>query len=50
MGDCEFYGTCNCGKELAMIRPNQSFDVLAQAWERHVMTEVPDDERPGADL
>lgn len=41
-GDCELYGTCQCGKDLGSIRPNQSLDTtLAQAWERHVMTEVP---------
>ncbi|MDN3356049.1 hypothetical protein [Actinomadura sp. DC4] len=41
-GDCELYGTCQCGKSLGSIRPNHSIDTtLAQRWERHIMTEVP---------
>jgi len=50
IGDCEFHATCYCGKPLATTRPDQSFDVLAQAWERHVMTEVPLVERPGSEF
>jgi hypothetical protein len=45
LGDCEFPGSCSCGKPLGTIRPNQSTDILFMAWERHVMTEVPIDER-----
>ncbi|MFD5814353.1 hypothetical protein [Streptomyces sp. NPDC127038] len=41
-GDCEFYGTCQCGKQLGMVRPDRfRDDVFGAAWERHVMTEVP---------
>lgn len=41
-GDEELYGSCQCGRDLGSIRPNQSIDTtLAQSWERHVMTEVP---------
>jgi len=38
IGDCEFYAECGvCAKVLGMTRPDQSFDILAMAWERHVM-------------
>jgi hypothetical protein len=40
LGDCELYGTCQCGKPLGTIKPNQSLDELARPWEHHVMTEV----------
>ena len=39
-GDCELYGTCQCGKPLGSIKPDQSLDELARKWEHHVMTEV----------
>jgi hypothetical protein len=40
-GDCEFYGSCQCGKSLGMVRPDKfGEDVFGSAWERHVMTEV----------
>lgn len=39
-GDCEFYGRCQCGKELGMQTPNKPLDNLGTKWERHVMTEV----------
>jgi len=40
-GDCEFYGRCQCGKELGMVTPNRyRDDVFSTKWERHVMTEV----------
>lgn len=39
-GDCEFYGSCSCGKQLGLpIRPNVSLDMLGQRWAQHVMTE-----------
>lgn len=41
LGDCAMHGACTCGRPLGTIKPNQSLDVLGQAWERHVMTEVP---------
>lgn len=38
LGDCEMSGACaGCGKHFGVIRPNQSLDVLGQAWERHLM-------------
>lgn len=37
LSDCELYGRCECGTPLGSIRPDQSLDVLGQAWERHVM-------------
>jgi hypothetical protein len=40
-GDCEFYGTCQCGKALGMVRPDKfRDDVFGSKWEHHVMTEV----------
>jgi hypothetical protein len=40
-GDCEFYGTCQCGKALGMVTPDRyRDDVFGSKWERHVMTEV----------
>lgn len=39
-GDCEFYGTCQCGKALGMVTPDRYRDVFGAAWERHVTTEV----------
>lgn len=40
-GDCEFYGYCQCGKALGMVRPDKfRDDVFGSKWERHVMTEV----------
>lgn len=40
-GDCEFYGTCQCGKKLGMVTPDKfRDDVFGSHWERHVMTEV----------
>lgn len=36
-GDCELFGRCECGTPLGSIKPDQSLDVLGQAWERHVM-------------
>jgi hypothetical protein len=40
-GDCEMYGRCQCKKDFGIIRPNQSLDLFAGKWERHIMTEVP---------
>ncbi len=40
-GDCEFYGSCQCGKKLGMVTPDKfRDDVFGSKWERHVMTEV----------
>ncbi|MER7815590.1 hypothetical protein [Streptomyces sp. NPDC096153] len=41
-GDCEFHGSCQCGKPLGTIRQNQSIDRFGGQWERHCMTEVAD--------
>lgn len=39
-GDCEFTGVCQrCDEVLRTIRPNQSLDVLGEAWDRHVNVE-----------
>lgn len=36
-GDEEFWARCSCGQQLGMpIRPNESFDILAQRWDRHI--------------
>lgn len=46
-GDCELYGRCQCSLKkitktnvFGTIRPDQSLDILAQKWERHVMREA----------
>lgn len=40
-GDCEFYGSCQCGKQLGMVTPDQfGGGAFGVEWERHVMTEV----------
>jgi hypothetical protein len=40
-GDCEFYGTCQCGTTFGMVTPDRfGEDVFGSAWERHVSTEV----------
>jgi hypothetical protein len=36
-GDCELPGRCLCGASFGVIRPDQSLDILADRWERHVM-------------
>jgi hypothetical protein len=39
IGDCEFYGRCECGLvSFGCIRPNQSLDEFQMPWERHVMS------------
>jgi hypothetical protein len=36
VGDEEFWATCSCGQLLGdSIRPDQSFDVFAERWDRH---------------
>ncbi|NUK12315.1 hypothetical protein HRW18_30940 [Streptomyces lunaelactis] len=39
-GDCEMYGSCQCGKDFGTARPDKPLDRFAGPWERHVMTEV----------
>lgn len=40
-GDCEFYGTCQCGKKLGMVTPDQfGGGAFGIEWEHHVLTEV----------
>lgn len=39
-GDCELYGSCQCGKRFGEVRPDKPIDEFAGPWERHVMTEV----------
>ncbi|MFD5632413.1 hypothetical protein [Streptomyces sp. NPDC127072] len=40
-GDCEFYGSCQCGKKLGTVRPDQFGDgTFGGKWERHVRTEA----------
>lgn len=37
-GDCEFYGTCQCGAKFGMVTPDRyRDDVFGDKWERHVM-------------
>ncbi|MEU3683720.1 hypothetical protein AB0E99_22670 [Streptomyces sp. NPDC030592] len=40
-GDCEFHGSCQCGRRLGTVRPSTPVDVLAAKWERHTCTELP---------
>lgn len=40
-GDCEFIGTCQCGRLLGRITQAGSVDQLAGLWERHTTTELP---------
>jgi hypothetical protein len=40
-GDCEFLGSCQCGKGFGTVTPDRfRDDVFGGKWERHVMTEV----------
>lgn len=40
-GDCEFLGSCQCGKGFGTVTPDRfRDDVFGSKWERHVMTEV----------
>lgn len=40
VGDCSFHGQCHrCGKHLGSINPDQSLDILGQAWDRHANME-----------
>ncbi|WP_314411425.1 hypothetical protein [Streptomyces sp. DSM 40484] len=40
-GDCEFYGSCQCGKRFGTVTPDKFRDgVFTTKWERHVMTEA----------
>ncbi|WP_320784143.1 hypothetical protein [Streptomyces sp. CRN 30] len=39
-GDCEFHGSCQCGRRLGILRPDAPIDRLAGAWERHTLTEL----------
>jgi hypothetical protein len=37
-GDCEFYGSCQCGVEFGMTRPDQRWDeTFGTKWEQHVL-------------
>lgn len=40
-GDCEFIGTCQCGRVLGRITQAGSVDHLVGLWERHTTTELP---------
>lgn len=40
-GDCEFIGTCQCGRILGRITQAGSVDHLVGLWERHTTTELP---------
>lgn len=40
-GDCEFYGSCQCGVEFGMAKPNESWETkFGRKWERHTTLEV----------
>lgn len=39
-GDCETYGTCQCGRKFGVVTPDIPLTYFAGPWERHVMTEV----------
>jgi hypothetical protein len=40
-GDCEFLGSCQCGKDFGTVTPDKfGDDTFGGKWERHVMTEV----------
>lgn len=36
-GDCELIARCQCGVPFGDVRPDQSLDSFAPAWERHAM-------------
>ncbi|MFD5656971.1 hypothetical protein [Streptomyces hirsutus] len=40
-GDCEVFGSCQCGRRLGVVPPAKPIDALAGLWERHTTTEVP---------
>jgi hypothetical protein len=40
-GDCEFYGSCQCGKKLGMVTPNNFGGTFGIEWEQHVLKGVP---------
>ncbi|MFF9269133.1 hypothetical protein [Streptomyces rochei] len=40
-GDCEFHGSCQCGRRLGTVTQSTPIDVLAAKWERHTCTELP---------
>ncbi|MET9815283.1 hypothetical protein [Streptomyces sp. NPDC006355] len=39
-GDCELFGSCQCGRRLGRITPGKPLDALAVPWERHTCTEL----------
>lgn len=39
-GDCETYGTCQCGRKFGVITPDIPLDHFGRPWEQHLMTEV----------
>ncbi len=39
-GDCEFHGSCQCGRRFGTVTQSTPVDVLAAKWERHTMTEL----------
>lgn len=42
LGDCQLFATRACGKALGGVRPDEPFETLLLAWERHVITDAPD--------
>lgn len=39
-GDCEFLGSCQCGRRLGRVTPDKPIDGLAGLWERHTITDL----------
>lgn len=39
-GDCEFLGSCQCGRRLGRITPDKPVNGLVALWERHTCTEL----------
>ncbi|MEU8555912.1 hypothetical protein AB0C80_18250 [Streptomyces anthocyanicus] len=39
-GDCEFHGSCQCGRRFGTVTQSTPIDLFAAKWERHTCTEV----------
>lgn len=42
LGDCQLFATCACGKVLGAVQPDEPFETLLLAWERHIITDASD--------
>lgn len=39
-GDCEFHGSCQCGRRFGTVTQSTPIDLFAAKWERHTCTEL----------